>query len=142
MAAEPNRAPGRKLVVESKGAPKRTILASSKGVSQAIKVSMLGFISFYLLQHSLQEGREAECAGVEPDGVIVGFQVQGQPLVPVEVVDGVIFLAGKAKQPVPGGVGGDVGLVHPADEIGRASWRDRAERWVGSGGWRTRGTRA
>ena len=45
MAAEPNLAPGRKLVVESKGAPNKTILASSYSPSQPIKVSTFFFNS-------------------------------------------------------------------------------------------------
>ena len=36
----------------------------------------------------------------------------------IQVVDGVVFFAGKAKQPVARRKGGDVGLIHPADGEG------------------------
>ena len=55
---------------------------------------------------------------MEPGGVVAGAHVQCFPCGGVEVVDGVVLLAGKAEQPVPGGEGGDVGLIHPADGEG------------------------
>ena len=109
MALGPNRAPGRLEVVESKGAPKSTVSACSKGQSQPIYTSICGFNIF---QQLLYVGGDVERALVQHGGVVSAAELPGVPADLVQVPQGVVLLAGKAEEPVAGGVGGDVGLVH------------------------------
>ena len=55
---------------------------------------------------------------MQPSGVITGAHVQRIPGVTVHIIDGVVFFAGKAEEPVARSKGGDVRLIHLADGEG------------------------
>ena len=55
---------------------------------------------------------------MEPGGIVAGAQIERLPCVGVQVVDGVVLLAGKAEEPVARSKGGDVRLIHLADGEG------------------------
>ncbi len=75
-----------------------------------------GFLHF--AQHLLEECRQIESSDVEPGGIVAGAQIERLPCVGVQIVDGVVLLAGKAEEPVAGGEGRDVCLIDPADGEG------------------------
>ena len=88
IALDAKRVPGRKDVVESKGAPKSTIFASSYSQSQPIKVNTFLFIGEYLL-YVVWQGK----AALMQLGVIV-FCVYAEilPLLRFEIIYGVEIL--------------------------------------------------
>ena len=69
-------------------------------------------------QHLLQKSRQVECSDMQFGGVVAGAHVQRLPGGCVQIVDGVVFLAGKAEQPLARRLGGDVGLIQLADGEG------------------------
>ena len=69
-------------------------------------------------QHFLKESGQIKRPDVQPGGVIAGAHVQRVPRIGVHIVDGMIFFAGKAEQPVPRRKGRDVRLIHLADGKG------------------------
>ena len=85
IALDAKRVPGRKDVVESKGAPKSTIFASSYSQSQPIKVNTFLFIGKYLLYIIGQ----CKTALMQLGVVISHFQPELFPLLRFEVIYGV-----------------------------------------------------
>src|SRR5699024_6011906 len=73
------------------------------------------FSVFFFLEKVLHIARQHKGAAVQMGGVQPGLDSSLVPALGVKVLDGVVFFAGKAEQPVPRRAGGDVRLVYPAD---------------------------
>lgn len=103
-------------MVESKGAPYRTMRLASYSVSQPRKVSILRFNGFWfdIAEHLLYVVWQGEGACVQLGVVVTGVESEGVPADPVDVFDGVAVFRGKAEEPVARRIRRDVGLVDAA----------------------------
>ena len=55
---------------------------------------------------------------MEAGGIVFGLQIEFIPALGVQIVHGMVLLAGKAEGPVAGRIGRDMGLVNARDREG------------------------